>query len=115
MQPIVIRGQIELANAARNRSARANRHEPLTLANVLTDLARHGQQSRTGVLNLVERARQGFFRYLGIVAEGVKRLALAFQLLHQIDFEIGTASYFENFKQRFIYLVVMVNQKQKPS
>ena len=47
------------------------------------------------MFNLVQRPGKGVFGYLGVVAEGHQDLALAFELLHQIDLEISTSGHFQ--------------------
>ena len=66
----------------------------------MADLAVHGQQQRTGLLDFVEGTGEGVLGNLGVVAEGKQYLALTFEFLHQIEFQFGAAGDLENFEQR---------------
>ena len=52
------------------------------------------------LLELGGGAGEGPFGALGAVAERQQDLALAFELLDQVDLEIGTAGHFEHLEQR---------------
>ena len=96
----VVTGQVELADAAGNRGAVLDGHQPFVLAQVMADLAVHGQQQGAGLLDFVECAGERLFGNVGIVAEGQQDLALAFEFLHQVEFQFGAAGDLEDFEQR---------------
>ena len=100
VEPVVIGRQVEFADAAGNRGAVLDGHQPVVLAQVLADLALHGEQRRRGLFDFVERAGERLFGNVGIVAEGKQDLALALEFLHQVELEIGAAGDFENLEQR---------------
>jgi hypothetical protein len=56
-------------------------------------------EARTGLLDFVERAGQGLFGNLRVVAEGQQDLALAFEFLDQVELEVGAAGHFKDLEQ----------------
>ena len=111
LQPVVIRGQVELADAAGNVGALPDAHQPLVLAQLLPDLARGLEQSRGGLVDLPQHVVERFLRHLGIVAQRLERVLLALQLLQQVGFEVGAPRHLEDLedrKQRDVVLVRVV-------
>jgi len=64
VQPVMIGRQVEFAGAARDAGALLDRHQPVVLAQVLSDLAGHGEQRRRRLLDVAQHARQRLFRDL---------------------------------------------------
>jgi hypothetical protein len=92
--------QIELANAARNRGTIPYAHQPFILAQVLADLALHGQQRRRRLFDFVKGTGKRLFRDFGIIAKRKENLSLSLQFLDKIELEIGAAGDFEDLEQR---------------
>ena len=65
----------------------------------MADLALHRQQQGAGLLDFVERAGQRLLRNFGVIAEGKQDLALAFEFLHQVEFQLGAPGNFEDLEQ----------------
>ena len=99
VQPPVVGRQIEFADAAGNRRAALDAHQPVVLAQVLADLAGHAEQRGRRGLDLVQRAGQGFFGNFGIVAVGQQGLALTLQFLDEVHLEVGATHGFEDLEQ----------------
>ncbi len=100
MPPVVVGRQVELADATGNRDAVLDRHQPFAFAQIVADLAMHGEQQRAGLFDFVERAGEGILGNFGIVAEGQQYLALALEFLHQVEFQVGAAGDLENLEHR---------------
>src|SRR5579863_1153712 len=67
---------------------------------MLPGLALHLRKARKRLLDLAEHRFECVLFDAGIAAEGRERLALAFELLHQIRFQIRTPRDFGDFEQR---------------
>src|SRR5690242_8567229 len=96
----MIRGQVELAGAARNPGALLDRHQPIVLAKVLADFAGHGEERRARALDVREDLLENALRDLRIVAKSQEDLLLPLELLQEVRLQIGAARYFENLEQR---------------
>jgi len=99
MPPVVVRGEIELADAAGDAGTTLDAHQPVIVAQVLADLARHPEQRRRGVLDLVERARERILRNVRIVAKSQQALALPLEFLYQVHLQVGAAGHVEDLEQ----------------
>jgi hypothetical protein len=108
VQPVMVGGQVEFADAAGNRGAALDAHQPVVLAQVVADLALHVEQRGGGLLDLVERAGKRRLGDVGIVAEGQQDLALALEFLHQVELEVGAAGDIEDLEQRHQRDVVLL-------
>jgi hypothetical protein len=96
----VVGRQIEFAGPARDAGALLDGHQPVVLAQILADLAGHGEQRPRGLLDIAQHAVQRFFGDLGIVPERDQHLLLTLQLLQQVGFQIGAARHLEDLEQR---------------
>ena len=96
----MVGGQVEFADAAGDRGATLDAHQPVVLAQVVANLALHVEQRRRGLLDLVERAGEGRLGDVGVVAEGQQDLALPLEFLHEVELQVGAAGDIEYLEQR---------------
>ena len=100
VEPVVIRGQIELAHAAGDAGALLDGHQPLVFSQVCSDLPRLREQaSRDGVdfgKHRVERL--GLDR--GVMPERCQQLTLPLELLQDVGLEIGARGDVDDLEQR---------------
>ena len=90
----MVGGKVELANPAGDPAALLDRHQPIVLAKVLTDLASHREERRARALDVGDDLLEHAFRDLGVVAKPEQDLFLPFELLQQIRLELGATGDF---------------------
>src|SRR4029077_19950093 len=98
--PVMIRRQVELADAAGNARALFDRHQPLVVAKMLADLAGLGKQAAAGGVDLGQYGVECRRLDRRIVLERREQLALPLELLQDIGLEIGPRSNIDDFEQR---------------
>ena len=102
MQPEVVRGQVELADAARNAGALLDRHQPFVVAQVLADLARPCWSRPAMRLLDVAHAplSSACWSISGLARNEYEHLLLALELLQEVGLEVGAAGDVEDLEQR---------------
>ena len=95
----MVAGQVKGAGAARDAGAVADGHQPFVLDQQLAGFAILGTQLGMGRVDLANDLVQHIDGNHRVVAVGVELLALAFQILEQIGFQIAAGSHVHHLEQ----------------
>ena len=101
VQPVVIGGQVEFADAAGNRGALLDRHQPLVVAQVLADLAGLREQlARRRRRFRASRSSSARVVDLRVAAQRPQHLLLPLEFLQEVGLEIGARGDVGDLEQR---------------
>ena len=99
VQPVVVAGQIELADAAGNRGALLDRHQPFVVAQMHAGLAGLREQRRARAVDVGEQRLEHARLDRGIGAQRREQLLLPLELLQEVGLEIGARGDVGDFEQ----------------
>ena len=85
----MVRGQVELADAAGNRGALLDRHQPLVVAQMRADLSRLRQHFAGHAVDVRQKRVENVGVDRGIAAQASEQLLLPLELLQDVGLEIG--------------------------
>ena len=100
VQPVMVRGQVELAGAARDRRALLDCHQPVVLAQRLADLAGHREKPRMRMLHVAQHAGEDFLVDVRVGAVRGEHAALPVELLQQVGLEVRPARDLHDLEER---------------
>ena len=100
LEPVMIGGQIEFADATGDRRALLDRHQPFVFAQVRARLARLREQMSARCIDFVEQNAQRFVIDLRIAPKRSEQLFLALELLQNVVLHIGACRHVRNIEER---------------
>jgi hypothetical protein len=115
LQPVVVRGQVELAGAAGDAGALLDRHQPLVLAQALPGLARERVEIGESALDVAQHLVQLVLADRGVAAQRVEERALAVQFLQEIALQVRAARDLEDLEdagERGVVVVRVVETEE---